>query len=85
MKTREESVNDLRRRKHNVRFKELEKILLSIGFEERRSKKGTSHHVFSHPELSQSVVLVTHGKNDVVAFYQVNEVIDALLELEERS
>ena len=69
MKTLEELVLDLQRRKHGVRFKELEKILLTSGFEERHSKKGTSHYVFSHPKLLQNVVLVSHGRNDIVKFY----------------
>jgi predicted RNA binding protein YcfA (HicA-like mRNA interferase family) len=73
---------DLKRRKNNVRFKELEKLLLQLGFEIRRSKKGTSHRVFSHPKLTQNIVLVSHGKNDSVKFYQVNDVIKALQELE---
>ncbi len=71
----------MKRRKNNVRFKALEKILEELGFEERRSKKGTSHRVFSHPKLSQNIVLVSHGKNDPVKFYQVNDVIKALQEL----
>ena len=83
MKTLEEIIVDLQRRKYNVRFRVLQKILLKSGFEERHSKKGTSHHVFSHPALMQNVVLVSHGKNDIVKFYQVNEVIEALKELGE--
>lgn len=73
---------DLKRRKNNIRFKELEKILLQFGFKLRRSKKGTSHRVFSHPKLTQNVVLVSHGKNDIVKYYQVNDVIKSLQELE---
>jgi len=80
VKTLEDLVIDLQRRKHNVRFKELEKILLSPGFKERQSKRGTSHYVFSHATLSQNIVLVSHGKNDVVKFYRVNDVIEALKE-----
>jgi predicted RNA binding protein YcfA (HicA-like mRNA interferase family) len=74
--------NDLKLRKNNVRFKELEKLLLQLGFELRRSKKGTSHRVFSHPKLTQNIVLVSHGKNDFIKFYQINDVIKALQELE---
>ncbi len=82
MDTIQQLLEDLKRRKNNVRFKELEKILLQLGFTVRRSKKGTSHRVFSHPRLIQNIVLVSHGKNDSVKLYQVNDVIKALQELE---
>jgi predicted RNA binding protein YcfA (HicA-like mRNA interferase family) len=72
----------LKLRKNSVRFKELEKILLQLGFEVRRSKRGTSHRVFSHPKLTQNIVLVSHGKNDSVKIYQVHDVLKALQELD---
>ena len=44
-------------------------------------KKGTSHFVFSHHKLVQNIVLVSHGKNDYLPLYQVNDIIKALKEL----
>ena len=72
---------DFSKRKRNIRFHELERILLQLGFVERKSKKGTSHFVFSHFKLVQNIVLVSHGKNDFIPLYQVNDIIKALKEL----
>ena len=83
MITIKDTIEDLKRRKHNIRLKELEKLLLKSGFAERRLRKGTSHRVFSHPKLTQNVVLVSHGRNDLVKFYQVNDAVKALEELEQ--
>jgi predicted RNA binding protein YcfA (HicA-like mRNA interferase family) len=78
-------IEELRSRKRNVRFREAERILLRAGFVERRSKKGTSHRVFSHPRLTLNVTLVSHGRNDYIPPYQVEDVLRALEELEEQS
>ena len=82
-----EDINKLierfRFRKRNIRFHELERVLLGFGFLERQSKKGTSHYVFSHPKLTQNITLVSHGKNDYIPIYQVNDVLKALEELKE--
>ena len=83
MENIEKLIAQLRVRKRNTRFRDLERMLLRLGFAERRSKKGTSHFVFSHPRLMQHVTLVSHGKNDPVPIYQVNDVIKALEELDE--
>ncbi|MCX6137231.1 MAG: type II toxin-antitoxin system HicA family toxin [Ignavibacteriales bacterium] len=85
MNTIRQISESLKRRKNNVHFKELEKVLLQFGFELRRSKRGTSHRVFSHPQLTQNIVLVSHGKNDIVKFYLVNDVIKALQELDDNN
>ena len=74
-------ITDFSTRKRNIRFHELENILLQVGFVERKSKKGSSHFVFSHPRLVQNIVLVSHGKNDYIPLYQVNDIIKALKEL----
>lgn len=83
MKPVGEILESLRKRKYNVRFRELKKILEQNGFEYRQSRKGTSHHIFSHPKLTQNIVLVSHGKNDTLKIYQVNDAIKALEELKE--
>lgn len=79
-----EVADEFRRRKKNVRFQEAQRILKRLGFVERRSKKGTSHRVFSHPRLVTNVTLVSHGRNDILPVYQVNDIIRALEELGER-
>jgi predicted RNA binding protein YcfA (HicA-like mRNA interferase family) len=81
MKNPSELADELRTRKRNIRFQEIERMLHRFGFEERRSKKGTSHRVFSHPLLALNVTLVSHGRNDYLPVYQVNDVIHALEEL----
>lgn len=73
----------VKQRKRNVRFREMQQLLLQFGFQKRQSKKGSSHYVFSHPRLVQNVVLVTHGKDDLLPEYQVKDALDALSELEE--
>ncbi|MBI2427467.1 MAG: type II toxin-antitoxin system HicA family toxin [Ignavibacteriales bacterium] len=83
MKQLGEILESLRKRKYTIRFRELKKILEQNGFEHRQSGKGTSHHVFSHPKLLQNVVLVSHGKNDTLKIYQVNDALKALEELKE--
>ena len=81
----DEFISELQSRKRNVRFLQVERILRRLGFAERRSKKGTSHRVFSHPALTLNVTLASHGKNDVLPIYQVNDVVKALQELKEKS
>jgi predicted RNA binding protein YcfA (HicA-like mRNA interferase family) len=44
----------------------------------RQQKRGGSHYVFKHPKLEMFVVLVTHGKNDVLPEYQVLKAMRAL-------
>lgn len=84
VKTTGSLLSELRKRKNNVRFRELEKILESSGFEIRKSGKRSSHFVFSHPRLVTNVVLVSHGRNDILKSYQVLDAIQALEELDER-
>ncbi|MBI5216231.1 MAG: type II toxin-antitoxin system HicA family toxin [Ignavibacteriae bacterium] len=76
-------INKLRSRKHNTRFRDARKLLLNLNFVERHSKHGTSHRVFSHPDLNWNITLVTHGRNDILPTYQVQDLIKALQELEE--
>lgn len=62
----------------------MEKLLTTLGFFERQSRKGSSHYVFSHPSVQQNIVLVTHGKNDLLPEYQVKDILIALNELGEK-
>ena len=68
-------------RKKNTRFREMQKALLEIGFEMRQQKRGGSHFVFKHPKLDILVVLVSHGKNDVLPEYQIVKALRAMEKL----
>jgi hypothetical protein len=62
----------------NVRFSDLDVILVEYGYERRQSGKGSSHYVYSHPEVDMLIVLVSHGKNDILPEYQVKKAIKSL-------
>jgi len=68
----------LKREKNNKQYRDIAKLLMKYGFAHRQSGKGTSHNIFSQPQLAQNVVLVSHGKNDFLKAYQVNDAIKAL-------
>lgn len=78
-----EVIGEVTRRRRNIRFREMEKILLSLGFGIRQQKRGGSHYVFKHPSVDTIVVLVTHGRNDVLPEYQIAKAIHALEKLKE--
>ena len=59
----------------------MQKALLDIGFQMRQQKRGGSHFVFKHPKLDVLVVLVSHGKNDVLPEYQVAKALKAIEKL----
>ncbi|OGU14453.1 MAG: hypothetical protein A2X61_14345 [Ignavibacteria bacterium GWB2_35_12] len=67
----------------NIHFIELNSILLELGYERRQSGKGSSHYVYSHPNIDMLVVLVSHGKNDVLPEYQVKKAIQSIRILQE--
>jgi predicted RNA binding protein YcfA (HicA-like mRNA interferase family) len=66
-----------------VRFSDLDTILIESGYERRQSAKGSSHYVYSHPQADSLVVLVSHGKNDILPEYQVKKAIKSLQSVEE--
>ena len=55
--------------------------MLSLGFMVRQQKRGGSHYVFKHPSVATIVVLVTHGKNDILPEYQVQKALRAMEKL----
>ncbi len=57
--------------------------MIEYGYERRQSGKGSSHYVYSHPSVDILVVLVLHGKNDILPEYQVKKAIKSLKELME--
>ena len=66
----------------NVIFTELDSLLLEVGYEKRQSGKGSSHYVYSHPSSTILIVLVSHGKNDILPEYQVKKAILSINSLE---
>ena len=68
-------------RKKNIRFREMQKALLDLGFQMRQQRRGGSHFVFKHPKLDILVVLVSHGKNDVLPEYQIVKALRAMEKL----
>lgn len=65
----------------NVRFSNLDAILTEYGYEQRQSGKGSSHFVYSHPDIDILIVLVSHGRNDILPEYQVKKAIKSLKRL----
>lgn len=78
-----EIIQEVTRRKRNIRFREMETILLDVGFNVRQQKRGGSHYVFKHPDIDTLIVLVTHGMNDLLPEYQTMKAIRALEKLRE--
>lgn len=68
----------IKARPRQVRFNDMASVLQDAGFEMRQSRRGTSHYVFYHDALDRVVVLVTHGKNDILPYYQVRKALAAL-------
>ena len=83
MTKKEKRLAKIKANPKQVRFKDLASTLRDAGFEMRQSKRGTSHHVFYHDALDRVVVLVTHGKNDILPNYQVRQALVALDIVEE--
>ena len=78
MTRKEKRLARIRANPKQVRFQQMARALEDAGFEMRRSKRGTSHHVFMHDKLDQVIVLVTHGQNDRLPEYQVRKALVAL-------
>lgn len=84
MSKKEKRLQQIFRHPKAVHFSELDGVLTEYGYERRQSGKGSSHYVYSHPKVNLLVVLVSHGKDDVLPEYQVKKAIKALkLVLEE--
>jgi predicted RNA binding protein YcfA (HicA-like mRNA interferase family) len=78
MTRRQKRLAKIKANPRQVRFNDLASILQDAGFGTRQSKRGTSHYVFYHDTLDRVVVLVTHGKNDILPEYQVRKALTAL-------
>ena len=78
MTRRQKRLAKIKANPRQVRFNDLVSVLQDAGFEMRQSRRGTSHYVFYHDALDRVVVLVTHGKNDILPDYQVRKALVAL-------
>lgn len=78
MTRRQKRLTKIKANPRQVWFNDLASILQDAGFEMRQSRRGTSHYVFYHDALDMVVVLVTHGKNDILPTYQVRKALMAL-------
>jgi len=67
-----------------MRFFDLDAILTDLGYEKRQSGKGSSHYVYSHPDAEMLVVLVSHGRNDMLPEYQVRKAVQSVRRLLEK-
>lgn len=81
MATTEKLVRQLFEHSKNVRFKELDLVMTKLGYEKRQSGTGGSHYVYSHPNIDVLVVLVSHGRNDVLPDYQVKKALKVIQQL----
>jgi len=82
VKITQDVIQDILKRRKSIRFRELRNMLLESGFEMRQQKRGGSHYVFKHPRMGVIVVLVAHGKDDMLPEYQVMKAIKAIERLE---
>lgn len=81
MTTIEKQLKKLFEHPRNIRFSELDSVMLTLGYEKRQSGTGGSHYVYSHPDVDMLVVLVSHGRNDVLPDYQVKKALKSVKKL----
>ena len=74
-------IQDILSNQKNIRFADLDSVLLDIGYEKRQSGKGSSHYIYCHSEIDTIIVLVSHGKNDILPEYQVKKAIQSIKKL----
>ena len=63
----------------DVKFEDLEKLIIRFGFERRKQRSGTSHFQYSHPDLIE--ILTIPFARPVKSVY-VKEALDAIRKLE---
>ncbi|QTA87970.1 type II toxin-antitoxin system HicA family toxin [Desulfonema magnum] len=81
MTKKDKRIQSLFRNPKSMRFPELDAILTELGYEKRQSGKGSSHYVYSHPDIEMLVVLVSHGRNDMLPEYQVRKAVQSVKRL----
>lgn len=63
----------------DVKFEELEKLIIRFGFERRKQRSGTSHFQYTHPDLTE--ILTIPFARPIKSVY-VKEALDAIRKLE---
>ncbi|WP_206811107.1 type II toxin-antitoxin system HicA family toxin [Paradesulfitobacterium ferrireducens] len=63
----------------DVKFEDLDKLLMRYGFERRQPRRGSSHYNYSHPDLAE---VITIPFNRPVKAVYVIQAIEALRKLE---
>ncbi len=79
MSKREKLLEKIRTNPRNVRFDDLDSILLEYGFRRRQSGKGTSHYVYKMGE--QKIVIV--WRRSFVHVDAVRDVLAAIKKLQD--
>jgi len=78
MSSKEKRLNRILNNPKEVRFKELDALLLELGYIKRQSGGGGSHFVYSHENSHILVVLAVHGANPILPTYQVKKAINSI-------
>ena len=65
----------------DVRFEEIEQVLLSKGFEERQARGGSSHYVFYHENLEKNVVIPKPHKSKNIKSIYIKKALKAIWNL----
>lgn len=78
MSSKEKRLKRILNNPKDVRFQELDSLLIELGYMCRQSGGGSSHYVYSHPNSNVLIVLVSHGSNIVLPEYQVKKAINSL-------
>lgn len=68
----EKLYNKMKNNPKNVRFKDIEKLLIKVGGFDSRPGKG-DHYVFTHPDLEDKFTIDTRGnRSDLKSIYVKN-------------
>jgi len=84
MSSREKRLSKIINNPKDVRFKDLDSLLLELGYLRRQSGGGSSHYVYSHSGSDILVVLVSHGSNTVLPEYQVKKALNSIKNIEDK-
>jgi len=82
MSTKDKRLLKILNNPKNVKFLDLNSLLIELGYIRRQSGKGSSHYVYSHTDSNILVVLVSHSKNDLLPEYQVKKALLSIKSLE---
>lgn len=68
----------------DVRFEEIELVLLGKGFGERQARRGSSHYIFYHESLEKNVVIPKPHKAKNVKPVYIKKALTAIWNLEKK-